>query len=114
MGEIAGDWPIWSLSEATGECKYIRLDTGDVLLIDPATCASHREAAESRGVRRSVVSAGRVVVDRDAREVRMADRDSWTLQVKSSPGEQDAEAVREAIWGKSRRGNGVRCKKNRA
>ncbi len=98
------DWPLWTPKEAEGECKYLVLVSGDILLIDPCSCASHADAAHSRGVRREEVrSAGRVVIDRQARIVAMAERDSWTLRVKSAPGDEDAEAVRALLFGPVKR-----------
>ncbi len=95
---------LWSHSEAEGECKYLVLVSGDILLIDPCSYASHADAAHSRGVRREEVrSAGRVVIDRKARTVAMAERGSWTLRIKSSPGDEDAEAVRAALFGAAKR-----------
>ncbi len=97
MGE---SWScLWSHSEAEGECKYLVLVSGEILLIDPCSCASHADAAHSRGVRREEVrSAGRVVIDRQARTVSMGERDSHTLRVKSRPGDQDARAVESAVF----------------
>ena len=98
------DWPLWTPKEADGECKYLVLASGEILLIDPCSCASHADAAQARGVRREEVrSAGRVVIDRHARTVTMAERDSWTLRIKSSPGDEDAEAVRALLFGSAQR-----------
>ena len=98
------DWPLWAPKEAEGECKYLVLASGEILLIDPCSYASHADAAQARGVRRDEVrSAGRVVIDRQARTVAMAERDSWTLRVKSAPGDEDAEAVRALLFGPVKR-----------
>ncbi len=97
--ENPAEWPLWSHDDAEGECKYLRLAAGGVLLIDPQSYASHRDVAELLGLRDQVVSAGLVDIDRKARTVVMADRDSWTLRIKSLPGDQDAEAVRLALFG---------------
>ncbi len=100
--ENPAEWPLWSHDDAEGECKYIRLASGGVLLIDPTSYSSHRDVAELLGLRDQVVSAGQVSIDRQARTVVMADRDSWTLRIKSMPGEQDAEAVRLALFGQEK------------
>lgn len=96
--EDSKDWPLWAHDQADGECKYLRLDTGEVLLIDPRSCAAHRDVAELRGVRDQVVSAGRVSIAREFREVYMAERDSWSLGIKSRPGDEDAQAIRAALF----------------
>ncbi len=98
------DWPLWTPKEADGECKYLVLASGEILLIDPCSYASHADAAQARGVRRDEVrSAGRVVIDRQARTVTMAERDSWTLRVRSAPGDQDAESIRALVFGSAKR-----------
>ena len=100
----SADWPLWTPKEAEGECKYLVLFSGEILLIDPCSCASHADAAHSRGVRREEVrSAGRVVIDRHAQNVTMAERDSWTLRVRSAPGDQDAESIRALVFGSPKR-----------
>lgn len=95
----APHYPLWDPSEAEGECKYIRLYDGRVLLIDPCSCAAHRDVAELLGVRGQVVSAGRVSIVRESGAVYMAERDSYTLGVKSAPGDEDARAIQAVVFG---------------
>lgn len=98
--------PLLPHDKADGELRYVWFSDGQLVLIDPRSCASHCDAANyARGYGPGlkpppgVLSAGRVVIDRKARTVRMGDRDSHSLRLKSRPGDADAVAIRAVLFG---------------
>ena len=89
------------------EVKYVRMVSGRIAFVDPTTSCSHLEAArrfiglEPHGLLRphEVLSAGRVIVDKATQTVRMGERDSHSLGVRSRPGDEDARAVAHLLFG---------------
>jgi len=86
---------LWAPEKVNREVKYIRLANGEIRFVDPITTASHANAV-AHG--EAVVSAGRVTVDRQAETVEMGHRDSFSLSIKSAPGNEDAEACRRWLF----------------